>query len=593
MAHLSKSTVKSYVGDVIPIRLIDDGIDKEGSVLWGASGDAVRLRSFGDGVLVSLVAEGEATVFAEYKGESYEASIFAVPMKSTELSDGFEYYFADMHCHTSTNHDPVGFADQDGESIRHYAECVAKDGELDLTVISDHASVTNDADFFLGFELAGDAKKPIIFAGAESEVTYEERDRFGVMHRKSGEIVTLMTAGYTEAATFADFEDCIKVSEYGIGIFAHPHVVGYSTNGIWDFDFGRRSTPFMLRLMKGVEMGNGEDRKENLLHEYAYSAALDAGFHVSTTCASDSHGPSWGFGIMPAKTVILAREATKEAFHEALLKNRFYATESGNVRLSYSVNGAIAPCEIKSAEEYCFHLELGSFRDDQSTIPVLCMVISDGGKALLELPINDTELDFCLHAPEASYFYLKLVDSEGRKTWSYPVWCGKGSASRENDSYEIEPIDPLGFSAYSKGADASPAISTNPYEPWCSEEKFPEITVDMGKCLEICAFGYYPKIILRDYDDPTFTTSKEACGLVSRYEVYASVDGIEYELLFRENVQALGDELITRFAPRVARYVKMKVIATVGTDSFIPKYSESNAAIGCLTLFKRKIKGNT
>ncbi len=46
----------------------------------------------------------------------------------------------------------------------------------------------------------------------------------------------------------------------------------------------------MLAMMRGIEMGNGADRKENLLHEYAYSAALDASFRLSTTCSSDSHG---------------------------------------------------------------------------------------------------------------------------------------------------------------------------------------------------------------------------------------------------------------------------------------------------------------
>lgn len=156
-------------------------------------------------------------------------------------------------------------------------------------MISDHASVTNDFLFFRGFELTRGSEfdKVITFAGAESEVEYCELDRFNIEHRLSGEIVTINSAGFAYTDSFAGLEDELLASPMAVAIFAHPHVVGYSTNGIWCFDFKRRATPIMLRSVRDIEMGNGEDRKENLLHEYAISSALDAGFRVSTTCASD------------------------------------------------------------------------------------------------------------------------------------------------------------------------------------------------------------------------------------------------------------------------------------------------------------------
>ena len=107
----------------------------------------------------------------------------------------------------------------------------------------------------------------------------------------------------------------------------------------WAFEFALHGqNEGISRLMRCVEMGNGTDRNCNLLHEYAFSEALDAGFRVTTTCGSDGHR-EWGFKVCPGKTVIMASERSKEAFTDALMNNRAYASDSGNVKLRLLVNG--------------------------------------------------------------------------------------------------------------------------------------------------------------------------------------------------------------------------------------------------------------
>ena len=169
------------------------------------------------------------------------------------------------------------------------------------------------------------------------------------------------------------------------------------------FCFYKNNTPEMLRLMRGVEMGDGSERQQNLIHEYAYSAALDYGFRVSTTCSSDSHGaksadptgPKWGYKRFPGKTIIMAKEKSREAFIDALRHNRFYGCESGNIKLRYTVNGKTAPCDLDMTDSYSFHVELSYFKDDETTKPTNCRVISDGGEVLLEFNnIDFSSFDF-------------------------------------------------------------------------------------------------------------------------------------------------------------------------------------------------------
>lgn len=592
MIRLSQAHLSSYVGDVLPLELIGEGITKNTPVTFRISGDAATLRSFeGDGtyafsngVLVSFAAPGEAIITARYLDNEYTATVIVREIMSVDDSTPLNYYIGDLHDHTSQIHNRDEFAKHLSENIDDYVNFIKDENLIDFGVISDHGCVTNDYDFYRGFCLAGSCDHPIVFAGAESEIGYTERDRLNVVHRHSGEIVTFMSAGYGSVKTWAALEHEMSYSYSPVAIFAHPHVVGFSTNGIWNFDFMKHNTPMMKKVIRGIEMGNGKDRKENLLHEYAYSAALDAGFKVSPTCSSDSHGPTWGYHIIPGKTIILAPEKSREAFHEALLANRFYACETGNVKLKYTVNGRTAPTTLALTDRYQFHIELDYFNPDPATAPVFCQVISDYGRTVYQTDVTDNVIDFTVVSGTARYFYLRLIDAEGRKTWSMPVWC-----SREFDEYEETPLIPLdssGFVATASGQDASTVIDGDPFHSWFSNEATPTVIIDMGKVQEISGFGYYPHMVLRGKEKgPQWTSSMETRGLVAEYRLSVSADGIHYSLISEITCQTLGCENIVTFPTQQVRYVKMEVLSNIGVRSFRKAYADSTTVIGNLTLF--------
>lgn len=597
--HLSHNTISSFYGNVLPLRLLGKKSLAKEPILWRVEGDAVAIRTFSgdsplqfnDGVLLILNRIGTAVVVAEYEDQSYTCTVTVRERKTYSNAEATKDYIGDMHNHTSRIHNPDLFAERTEEFPEDYVNYVKTENIMDCGVISDHAGTINDRDFFRGF-IAEEEAQPmewVVFPGSEAEIMCVESDRFGVSRRHSGEIVTFNAAGYGEVPDWETYmKDVTADSPLPVAIFAHPHVVGYSTKGVWNFQFEKRNYPEMLRVIRGVELGNGGDRGENLLHEYAYSNALDNGFRVSVTCSSDAHHAPWGYHAMPGKTIIQAPEKSREAFLDAFLQNRFYACESGNVKLRYTVNGQIAPCDLLPADSYDFHVELSYFREDPTTVPTKCQVISNRGVTLLTLHNMDSAFDFSIDSHDAAYFYLRLSDAEGRKTWSYPVWTGK--PLQRTVEQEICPLDMSTFTATDAVSvtDASEAINGDPFTPWIGHNETASIVIDMQEARTVCAIGYMPLLLIRDKTVPNWTSSMISPTLPTRYRICISLDGVDYTICAEGVCRIFGDEEIFAFPKAKARFVRFDVLSNVGNDSGYEKYAGKPLTIGNLTVFEPK-----
>lgn len=603
---LSKSTVSSYLGDILPLHLgfnsAEHDVLKNADIHWESDSDAVSLRTFsGDdamsfrhGVLLILRAVGHANVTATLDGTSYTCAVTVRERMTAQPNGEMQFYVGDLHNHTTKIHNHNDFIARTSEFQHEFIDQVKDEGLLDFCAMSDHACVLNDTEFFRNFlevEKAGE-DGVVIFPGAESEVTVRENDRFDVLHKNSGEIVTFNTDGYGNPTSWEPFYECVKHAPAPVAIFAHPNVVGFSTKGVWNFCFHKNNTPEMLRAARGIETINGGEVGTNLMHEFNYSLALDCGFRVSPVASSDSHGPVWGYRHMMPKTVLLAPEKSREAFLDALRNNRFYATESGNVKLRYTVNGKAAPADLDTATDYRFHVELSSFREDESTVPVSCTVVSDGGKTLLTLTDIAPVFDFALRSETARYFYLRFVDREGRRTWSMPVWTG-----RPFDRYaepDLTPIDLETATAVDllTGADASAAIDGDVYHTWEAPTEKASVAVDLKGVRTVSAIGYYPRIITRPSKtaDPEgyaqWREDRYSATLPTQFEVFTSVDGVNYEKQAEDISRMFGGENVVTFSPTSARYVRLDLHSTVGADAFPQIYGDAKCSIGNLAVFE-------
>ena len=593
--RISASSMESYVGDVRPIWLEGEGIGKNSPIKWRVEGDAVKLRtfrgsdhgSFSYGVLVTFLKVGEATVTATLEEKEYSCRLTARAMRDFS-GEKMNFYRGELHDHTTSEHNHDNFLSTD-YSPAVFLDYIDEQNLRDFAVESDHASVITDEYFFRCFsehEKMRDRIRPIVFPSCESEIMYVDEDRYGIPYRYSGELLTINADNYAYTSTFEEFFYKMRNNPQAIGIYAHPHVIGGSTRGIWNYRPRQYHPAPLVSLMKGVEVLGCPQARENLLHEYVYSEALDAGMRISTTCGSDQHH-TWDFTLFPCATVIMAPEKSHEAFLDAMHNLRFYACESGNIKLSYTVNGHAAPCELPLADKYHFEVRIGYFEDDNSTRPVRCEVISDLGKVVKVIEGVDFEsFSFDIESDTARWFYLRFVDAKTMRTFSPPVFTGREPVPF--DTGDLIPIDKSGFKAYDgKGRDASLLVDDDPLNEWVADGTSAEIIIDMGREETVRALGNYAVAVLRPYsgDIRDIMARLEAIFPVS-YRISTSLDGVNYELCDEGLFRTFSGEEIVKFAPRAAKFVKVELLDTTGSRLGRAPYSEIPMKLAELTLFK-------
>ena len=616
MIKLDKTRIDSFVGNIIPLRLL--GVEKFGldPVSWCLEGEGVKMRTFTpdtpyagwygdcspftDGVLLTLCTPGEAKVIATHEGKEYVCEISVREMKKASSDDEMNYYVGDMHIHTSTAcSKPNGrefFINQ-----RTNEGCLSKalsmmhdEGRLDTTVVSDHACYVNRKEFFRGFTDAEDicGDDIIVFPGAESEIIQGERDRFGVPRCNSGEIVTHNSDEWACVRSWNEFVTILGRSPFGFCTLAHPNLFTIRTRGHGSFSLRRNNTPRFQRMLRYVEMGDGTDRGGNLIHENMYTEALDNGFHVSTTCSSDSHSLVWGYERIPGKTIVMAPEKTREAFLDAFLNNRAYASMTGNVKVRYSVNGHHAPTTLPWSTKYHFHGEISYFYEDPTTEIVGAELISDGGVPVMELNFDDfSEFDFDFESSTASWFFLRLWDSQGRKTWSVPIWTGREPFLPETS--RLEPLDKTGFTVVEEksGKDASVLVNNDPFMPWRGEEGTATLLLDMQEKKNIRGLGVYPRILFGPHIQETgFAPNKFLAEFPFRYRISTSLDGQTFKKKAEGVFRSYSEEEIVPFERHDARYIRLEILSTIGKNCKRKKFENAKVALAELTPFTRAEK---
>lgn len=594
---ISATEMESFVGDVRPIFIISDKNLKFEPIRWKIEGDAAKMKSYGGcyhgafsyGVLVTFMKPGEATVTATYDGVEYVCRLTCRARR--DFTDKkMNFYKGDLHTHTTPEHTHDKFIARTEYLYPDYLNYINEDNQRDLAVITDHSETIDHENFFAGFssyELMRDGMETIVFPGCESEIKYVETDRFGRPHRRSGELVTLNANNFCQSNTYEEFLNAYEDSTFAIGIFAHPHIIGMSTKGVWDYRPRLNNSKELRDIIKYIEV-LGNPLKENMLHEYVYSEALDGGYRVSATCSSDQH-KDWNFDDYPGATVIMAPEKTREAFADALLNLRAYACESGNIKLTYSVNGMTAPCDLPLTDKYHFKVEIDYFYEDKSTRPQRCDVISNGGVSVKTLEnVNFESFEFDIESSEARWFYLRFVDSNTKRTFSCPVFCGRDVIPYKID--DLTPIDKKDFSiTAADGTDASALIDDDSMSFWQAQDTHCSLTLDMGKVRKVSALGNYAVALVNPPSTPqTVGLAQSTLEAVfpAEYVISTSVDGVSFDVCAKGVFRTFTGEEIVRFDSRDARYVKLDVLSTTGKRLGRAAYKDIPIKIAELTLFE-------
>lgn len=599
---LSKTNINTFVGNIVSLQLLSDKDISSENIIWSSSDDSiVYIRdfktegktNFSDGVLLVMMGLGNAEIKAEYNGEAFTCTVVTREMKKADENDKFNFYFGDFHSHTSNNHDRNEFPLRTDTIPLTVLNEVKNEGFYDCFTISDHGDLVNNKEFFRVFLSTEETETDdfIAFPGTESEITDVENDRHGYPHKNSGEVVTFNSHGYAAVKTWGEYFAKTYKNPYAVATFAHPQILGWSVKGIWNFSFGRKICPEMLEMFRMIEVGNGGDRAQNLVHERMYSVGLDCDLKLSPVSTSDWHGPNWGATSLRGKTILLAPQKSKEYFIDAIRNNRVYACENGNVKLWYTVNNRIVASTLDDTDTYKFHVEISHFNKscDEEKI-ILLEVVSDYGKTIKAIdvdPSDATTLDFEIKSNSARYFYLKLTSINGDRTWSSPVWTGRAFDALPHKEFVGTELDKSKWSVVScsKGNEPDKLISGSFEDPWTGIETSAEFVIDLGETTDICAVGIYPHTVSRF--DESLSDTEATARFVSDYEIYTGDENKEFTLVYKDTVRCYGEEKISEFPEHKARYIKVKILSTAGASQHKPKYKNSPVMIGEIYAYKK------
>lgn len=598
--RLSTEAITAFCGDVRPLRLLGGQPYANDPIRWFCDNKkTVQITSFAkqqdgaftDGVLLTFLAVGEAAVTATVDGKTYSCKVTVREMRHTASSASLTHFVGDMHDHTWTKHNLAEFSARtpDLYPINHYMKKMKEDGRMDFGVVSDHASVLNSREFFRGYADAEECgEQMVFFPGCEGQVTQRETDRYGVTHMHGGEVLMFNADTAFATDSWDGLFQGLKNSPFAFCGYPHPQIIGYSVNGIWDFRHRENNSRKFTNLFRFVEMGDGSSRQANMINEYIYSVALDEGFRVSPTCSSDAHGDDWGYDCFPGKTVLMAAEKSKEAFLDAILHNRMYATSTGNVKVVYTVNGKTAPATLAKEGIYRFHVELDYFRANEPDTHIRrCKVITDKGITAAETENAGDRFDLTVVAPQSHYFYLCLLDEMGRKTWSCPVWTGKSFTRRK--ATPLVPIPKSGitvFDAASKKA-APELINDDVHTLWRTTSPTADLIFDLGKEQTVSAVSHYPQWIdartLQAHGLQSVDVLKE---FPSAYRISVSRDGTHYKTVNVGQFRVFGWEETVRLKSHKARFVRIEINSTVGKEWAEAEFADAALTIAELTLWQ-------
>jgi hypothetical protein len=171
---------------------------------------------------------------------------------------------------------------------------------------------------------------------------------------------------------------------------------------------------------------------ENPDYEKCYVMALDAGWHIMPAANSDTHSANWISGY-ETRTVLLAPSLTPENLYNAMRESHGYATQDSNLRITYTLNGAIMGSVLSApTSSYTAKIHIEDPDGTASDAITLVEVVSDHGEVVAKIPTSGTTVDMSLTLPSAGahYFYVRvttmsnLSGEEGLTAWTAPVWTG-------------------------------------------------------------------------------------------------------------------------------------------------------------------------
>lgn len=351
----------------------------------------------------------------EWKAATQTVDITVAPI--------YNHYRGQLHSHTN-------YSDGLGDIIEAYSWARNQSG-LDFFAVTDHSQMfDNDLTATLDYH----ESEEWAFSKAVADQCNED-GRFVALlgyeqsyyDKTSGHMNTFNTDGFLSSNTvnLQEYYDAIAKCKDSISQFNHP---GTTWGDFDNFGYYSQERDDVIHLL---EVGNGPGNQVNQGYwrcDAYYSRALDKGWHVAPTNGQDNHQRYWG-NSNPFRTVILAKELTREAVFDAIREHRVYAAEDSNVEVNYSLNGYVMGSKI---DDNVNSVDINVTVTDPDTTDLVqeITVFSNGGKAVAYKAIksnsNTVNYQVSLDAPSKSaYYFIRIKQKDGNLIFTAPIWIEK------------------------------------------------------------------------------------------------------------------------------------------------------------------------
>lgn len=282
------------------------------------------------------------------------------------------------NCHTHT-------VLSDGKSTaKEVAQAYRRKG-YDFLVLTDHHKAQASVE---GLSTG----KFLVINGIEMHPMVSRKDR-SIHHIVGVGVDRTPPPGLEEKGFGADVVRWIN-RQGGIAIYGHPYWLGHTIEQMRT-----------LRSTIGVEVYNSVCESTRGLGDSGphLDMALSDGFRWLAFATDDVHRLDRdGFG---GWIMVKARALTQQALMAAIRKGQFYATQGPEIR-SIRLRRGLVRVETSPVRKMAWHSE------------------GPAGTAIAARRGTLTEWEFPLKnlAAKKRYLRLEIMDKEGRKAWSNPVW---------------------------------------------------------------------------------------------------------------------------------------------------------------------------
>ena len=342
--------------------------------------------------------------------------------------------WGDLHTHTKYS-DGRGTPDEMFDFGRRYSA-------LDFCAISDHAFITTDAMWedikaatkrhhspgefvtFLGYEWSG----PQEVGGDHNVYTTEDdmpllrsylRYNYANYRQYHG---PERQAGHVE-----DLFRALAENFRAENLLTIPHFGGRPGNPEWH----------NAKLQRGIEVFSDHRRSEDWV-----STFLERGHRVGVVASTDNHSGNAGYGVRreavtrgrdgavysrfsPAErgtalVAVLADDLTRQGVFQGIYHRRTYATTGERIAMRFEVAGVPMGSEVRVEGPVSLEAEV------VGTNGIQTVRIVKNGTILYALDPRSDAARFEFvdpdGAPDGAYYYLDLVQNDGEKAISSPVW---------------------------------------------------------------------------------------------------------------------------------------------------------------------------